>query len=69
MVRDDRSTIEVGVTGEDRAVEHLVRSGYRIVERNYRSKLGELDIVARHGGVLVFVELLVFNRHHASHSV
>lgn len=54
---DGRSTIEVGATSEDRAVAHLVRQGYRIVERNYRCKLGELDIVARDGGVLVFVEV------------
>ena len=71
MFGDDRSTIEVGVTGEDRAVDHLVRCGYRIVDRNYRCKLGELDIVARapgsrttsrapaarDAGVLVFVEV------------
>ncbi len=57
MFGDDRSTIEVGATGEDRAVEHLVRQGYRIVERNYRCKLGELDIVANDHGVLVFVEV------------
>ena len=57
MFGDDRSTIEVGVTGEDRAVAHLARCGYRIVERNYRCKLGELDVVARDHGVLVFVEV------------
>ncbi len=52
-----RSTIEVGATSEDRAVDHLVRQGYRIVERNYRCKLGELDVIARDGRVLVFVEV------------
>lgn len=54
---DERSTIEVGATSEDRAAHHLAREGMRIVERNYRCKLGELDIVARDGGVLVFVEV------------
>src|SRR4026207_2560061 len=54
---DDRTTIEVGATGEDRAADYLVRQGYKIVERNYRSKLGELDVIARDGGVLVFVEV------------
>jgi putative endonuclease len=57
MFGDDRTTIEVGASGEDRAVDHLVRAGYRIVERNYRCKLGELDVIARDGGVLVFVEV------------
>jgi putative endonuclease len=53
----DATTIEVGARGEDRAVRHLARHGYRIVERNYRCKVGELDIVARDGSVLVFVEV------------
>jgi putative endonuclease len=57
MFGDGKTTIEVGATGEDRAADHLVRSGYRIVERNYRCKLGELDVVARDSGVLVFVEV------------
>jgi putative endonuclease len=57
MFGADKTTIEVGATGEDRAVAHLVRNGMRIVERNYRCRLGELDIVARDGDVLVFVEV------------
>lgn len=57
MFGDDRTTIEVGATGEDRAIDHLVREGMRIVERNYRCKVGELDVVARDGDVLVFVEV------------
>ena len=57
MFGDERTTIEVGATGEDRAVDLLVRKGYRIVERNYRCKLGELDIIAHDRGVLVFVEV------------
>lgn len=51
------TTIERGNNGEDRAAAYLMRAGYRIVERNWRSKLGELDIVARDGSVLVFVEV------------
>jgi putative endonuclease len=54
---DDKTKIEIGATGEDRAADHLARSGMRIVERNYRCKLGELDIIARDGGMLVFVEV------------
>src|ERR1044071_6577736 len=57
MFGDERTTIEVGATGEDRAADHLVRSGMKIVERNYRCKLGELDIIARDGPTLVFVEV------------
>jgi putative endonuclease len=49
--------IERGATAEQQAVDVLVRKGLRIVERNYRSKLGELDIIARDGTTLVFVEV------------
>ena len=59
------TTIATGATAESRAVDLLVRRGYRIVERNFRSKIGELDIVARDRGVLVFVE--VRSRADASH--
>jgi putative endonuclease len=51
------TTIEIGATGEDRAVELLVRHGYVIVERNFRCKAGELDIIAFEGRTLVFVEV------------
>src|SRR5262245_11581714 len=51
------NTVSVGATAEERAVEMLVRRGYRIVERNFRCKTGELDIVGRDGRVLVFVEV------------
>ena len=46
-----------GHEGEHLAVRHLKRLGYRIICRNYRSPLGEIDIIARHRGVLVFVEV------------
>lgn len=46
-----------GDAAEERACRHLDRSGFTIVERNYRTKSGEIDIVARKGDVLVFVEV------------
>jgi putative endonuclease len=46
-----------GASAEAAAVELLVSAGYHIVERNFRCKVGELDIVARDAGVLVFVEV------------
>ena len=51
------TTIERGNDGEARAVAYLLRAGMRVVERNFRSKLGELDIIARDRGTLVFVEV------------
>jgi putative endonuclease len=46
-----------GQEGEQLAVRYLQRRGYRILRRNYRCPLGEIDIVARHRGVLVFIEV------------
>jgi putative endonuclease len=47
----------LGALGERLAAEHLERSGYRIVERNYRTRYGELDIVAAGDRCLVFCEV------------
>lgn len=51
------STHRKGQRGEDRAAAHLRALGYSVVERNFRCRLGEIDIVARDGEVLVFVEV------------
>jgi putative endonuclease len=47
----------MGKTGEDLAVEELERRGYAILARRYRTRHGEIDIVARDGGTTVFVEV------------
>ena len=49
--------VQRGASAETCATRLLVDAGYRIVERNFRCKAGELDIVARDGDVLVFVEV------------
>jgi putative endonuclease len=54
-MRDQRR--ELGQAGENLAVSFLEKNGYRIVERNWRCRYGELDIIAREGGSLVFVEV------------
>ena len=46
-----------GKSGEDLAVEDLERRGYAIVDRRYRTRQGEIDIVARDGETIVFVEV------------
>ena len=46
-----------GAEGEEIAAGFLVKRGYRILQRNYRTVLGEIDIVAREGNALVFVEV------------
>jgi len=46
-----------GDDAEERAAGHLAGQGLAIVERNFRTRLGEIDLVAREGGTLVFVEV------------
>ena len=53
----ETTTIEVGASAEDLAVRTLEAHGYDIVERNFRCDIGELDIVAIDGDVMVFVEV------------
>lgn len=49
----------LGRRGEALAASYLEQRGYRIVTRNYRTRLGEIDIVAQDGQTLVFVEVKV----------
>ena len=55
MSSDRRQTL--GELGETLACDELRRRGYAILERRYRTRYGEIDIIARHGDVLVFVEV------------
>ena len=48
---------ELGRRGEQLAVDHLEARGMAVLERNWRCRLGEIDIVARDGGDLVFIEV------------
>lgn len=48
---------DVKVLGEDAAAEFLVRNGMRVLDRNWRARFGEIDIVAMDGDTLVFVEV------------
>jgi putative endonuclease len=47
----------IGTLGEQAAADYLARAGYQIIKRNYRCRAGEVDIVARDGHTLVFVEV------------
>ncbi len=46
-----------GVCGEDAAASYLKKNKYNILKRNYRNKMGEIDIIAQKGDELVFVEV------------
>ena len=47
----------LGLEGEEAAARHLESRGLRVVERRWRCRAGEIDLVAEDGGVLVFVEV------------
>lgn len=48
---------EIGKLGEDIAAKHLKNNGYIVLKRNYRTKYGEIDIIARDEKYIVFVEV------------
>ena len=54
-VKDRRTA--VGKAGEDAAADHLQQCGYVLVERNWRCRSGELDLIVRDGEAIVFVEV------------
>ena len=55
MTNDPRHAL--GLSGEDLACAELERRGYAIVERRYRTRVGEIDIIAKDGLTIVFVEV------------
>ncbi len=58
-----QARIALGKTGEDLACVELEKRGYAIVARRYRQRSGEIDIVARDGPTLVFVEVKTRESH------
>ena len=51
------NNLELGKMGEDLAVELLIEKGYEILERNWRFRHNEVDIIARKDGLLVIAEV------------
>lgn len=49
--------LSLGRWGEEEAAKYLRRLGMKIVERNFRTPVGEIDVIARQGGTLVFIEV------------
>ncbi len=48
---------KIGQTGEDFACKYLEDNGYKVIERNYLKKWGEIDIVAKKGNIIHFIEV------------
>jgi len=53
--------IKLGQIGEEAAVSFLKKNGYRILEQNFRNKIGEIDIVALENDTLCFIEVKTRN--------
>ncbi len=53
----NRSTVSIGRAGEQAACELLARQGFTILERNWRTKYCEIDIIASHESVMWFIEV------------
>ena len=47
----------LGVSGEQQAKKHLIKQGYKVLETNYKTVLGEIDIIAKKDDFIVFVEV------------
>ncbi len=55
---DKKTTaVSIGASGEETAVKILKKHGYKIIERNYRTRQGEIDIIAKDGEYICFVEV------------
>ncbi len=59
---DRRLAFRLGLSAESRAAAFLIAKGYRILARRFRTPVGEIDIVARRMGTLVFVEVKARDR-------
>lgn len=56
-VRTRGEHVQLGILGEEAACRELTRRGYAILARRFRTRHGEIDIIARHGAALVFIEV------------
>lgn len=47
----------LGRVGEKKAVDYLKKKGYKILETNFKTHIGEIDVIAEHNSVTVFIEV------------
>lgn len=48
---------EIGTSYEQKAAEYLSKNGYNIIEKNFRCRIGEIDLIGRDGNYLSFIEV------------
>jgi len=51
------NTREIGSKYEDKSVEILIKNSYKVLERNYQNRFGEIDIIAEKNKEIVFIEV------------
>ena len=61
-MKTEPAHINTGKIGERIAADYLLTKGYKIIGRNYRKKVGEIDIIASKRGVIYFVEVKTITR-------
>ncbi len=54
---EKQTAVSIGALGEEAAVKALKKQGYKIIDMNYRTKMGELDIIAKDGEYTCFIEV------------
>lgn len=59
--------LKFGREGEEAAVAFLKKKGYRILEKNFRAKVGEIDVIAEQDATVVFVEVKARANHQYGH--
>lgn len=52
-----KQNLELGKLGQEKAEKYLKENGYKILERNYKTKLGEIDLIAKDKDTLCFIEV------------
>lgn len=57
MTEQEFNTKKLGAYGEQLACDYLIKKGFRIIQKNFRYKKGEIDIICRDKETLVFVEV------------
>lgn len=51
------NNVQLGAKGEEVALQFLLKRGYSILEKNFRLRMGEIDIIASKGGCIIFAEV------------
>jgi len=50
-------SLKIGLDAEEKVAEYLLKDGYKILKRNFHSKFGEIDIIAKKDDILSFIEV------------